>query len=389
MSRHERFATAGAAAPAPLACVLGGMDLIRPLGLAGIRCIAIARPGSPALYSRFNVSSLPWPETAPGGDLIDALERLAAHERLPPVLFYDSDAQLLLISRHRERLARTFRFVIADAALIEDLVDKARFEELARRLDLPVPPTQRIHPASEAASVVGLRFPLIVKPLTRGTDWETVGGEQKALRAETSESLSALWPRLAAAGSDFLAQEEVIGPESAIESYHVYVDRFGTIAAEFTGAKIRTYPPECGHSTALTTTAAADVAALGRNIVRKLNLSGVAKLDFKRAPDGRLRLLEVNPRFNLWHHLGAAAGVNIPALVYADLTARPRPKAAAAAPDTRWCAVRDFAAARAAKVSVAQWLSFARSCEARSAVALDDPMPVVRGGLHRLLQRTR
>jgi hypothetical protein len=54
-------------------------------------------------------------------------------------------------------------------------------------------------------------------------------------------------------------------------------------------------------------------------------LTGGAKLDFKSAPDGRLLLLEINPRFNLWHHLGAVAGVNLPALVYADLVGLPRP----------------------------------------------------------------
>ena len=40
---------------------------------------------------------------------------------------------------------------------------------------------------------------------------------------------------------------------------------------------------------------------------------------------GRLHLLEVNPRFNLWHHPAAVAGVNLPALVHADLTGAPRP----------------------------------------------------------------
>ena len=60
-------------------------------------------------------------------------------------------------------------------------------------------------------------------------------------------------------------------------------------------------------------------------IVERLALTGVAKLDFKRDPQGNLRLLEINPRFNLWHHAGAIAGVNIPALVYADLAGLPRP----------------------------------------------------------------
>ena len=55
---------------------------------------------------------------------------------------------------------------------------------------------------------------------------------------------------------------------------------------------------------------------LGRTLVQRLGLRGVAKFDFKRAADGRLFLLEVNPRFNLWHHPGALAGVNLPALVF-------------------------------------------------------------------------
>ncbi len=122
---------------------------------------------------------------------------------------------------------------------------------------------------------------------------------------------------------DLLAQEMIPGPETKIESYHCYVDEKGTVVGEYTGRKIRTYPEALGHSTALTITNADDVAKLGRELVAKLNFSGVAKFDFKRAPDGQLHLLEVNPRYNLWHYVGAVAGVNLPALVYGDLLGLP------------------------------------------------------------------
>lgn len=384
MTRHERFALTGTAAP--LAVVMGGMDLIRPLGLSGIRCVSVSRPGSPALYSRFNVARIPWPQFAPDDDaLVDALLRFAATQDAPPVLFYEEDAQLLLVSRARERLARAFRFVVADATLVEDLVDKARFQDLSAWLGLPVPPTWRIRPASERAP--DLRFPLIVKPLRREAAWRAIAGEFKALPIADARALNDLWPRLAETGVEFLAQQEIAGPESAIESYHVYVDRIGAIAGEFAGRKIRTWPATCGHSTALEISDAADVIALGRMLARKLNLRGIAKFDFKRAPDGTLYLLEVNPRFNLWHHLGAAAGVNLPALVYADLTAQPRPPVAPARAGTRWCALKDMRAARDAGMSLGAWLRFAGACEAKSTVALDDPMPMLRGGLARFLQR--
>jgi hypothetical protein len=144
-----------------------------------------------------------------------------------------------------------------------------------------------------------------------------------------------------------LVQEFVHGSEARIESYHCYVDQEGRVAGEFTGRKIRTYPMRFGHTTALEITEAADVRRLGRDIVERLGISGVAKLDFKRDMQGQLRLLEINPRFTLWHHPAAIAGVNIPALVYADLTGRPRPAPARLRAGLRWCRPwKDFPAAR-------------------------------------------
>jgi len=310
--------------------------------------------------------------------------QFGAAQPVPPVLYYEEDRELLLISRHREELARAFRFVIPDATLVEDLVDKARFQALAARLPLPVPPALALDPEQPLPpEVLDLRFPLIVKPLTRRTDqWSPLAGSAKAIEVGTPAELRALWPQLAAARIPVLAQEIIAGPETAIESYHVYVDAQGRTAGEFTGKKIRTHPQAFGDSTALITTDAADVAELGRDLVRKLKLRGVAKFDFKRGPDGRLYMLEVNPRFTLWHHLAAVAGVNIPAIVYADLVGLPRPATGRARAGVRWCKLwRDRAAARTAGVPLWRWLPWALACEAKSGLAWDDPLPLVRAAL--------
>jgi len=373
----------------PLACVLGSMDMVRPLGLAGIRCAVVARPGAPSLYSRFTEATLCRDGFSAGDEeLVEALLRFGAGEPQRPVLFYEEDAQLLLVSRHRERLAKAFRFVIAERELVEDLVDKSRFCALAQRLGLPVPATRTLDPSGPAPADLGLRFPIIVKPLMRTQAWDVIAKSHKALEVATLAALHELWPRLAALGSDVLAQEWIPGPESRIESYHVYVDAAGAIAAEFTGRKIRTYPEACGHSTALEISDAADVRAQGRAAVEKLKLTGVAKFDFKRGPDGRLHLLEINPRFNLWHHLGAVAGLNMPAIVFADLVGRPRPMMAPARAGARWsCAWKDLPAARNAGVPVGRWLAWTLRCEAKSAMAWDDPMPLLGSVLSRLLAK--
>ena len=159
------------------------------------------------------------------------------------------------------------------------------------------------------------------------------------------------------------------------------------MVGEFTGRKIRTYPAAYGFSTALEITDTPDLGGLGRELVGQLGLRGVAKLDFKRDSAGELQLLEVNPRFNLWHHPGARAGVNLPALVYRDLMGLPRGPVRRARAGARWVHRHDVRAARQAGIPLRHWVPWALSVEAKSAVTLDDPMPLVRGSLSRLAGR--
>ena len=376
----------------PLACVIGDMDLVRPLGMAGIRCAVVAPPGDPTHYSRFTRAVLEWDDCWKHPDtLVNRLVRWAEGQPEKPVLFYEEDRDLLLVSRYRDVLAPVFRFVVPEATLVEDLVDKNRFQELAERLDLPVPPTRRIHPAGGSRPEdVDLRFPVILKQLTRQTErWVPIAGQAKALEIASAEELAELWPRLERSELELLAQEVVPGPETRIESYHAYVDEDGRILGQFTGRKIRTLPRERGYSTALEITDVPDVAALGREVLFRLGFRGVAKVDFKRAPSGRLYLLEINPRFNLWHHPAACAGVNLPALVYSRLTGAPvpgtPPKPTAG---VTWSYLwYDVLAAREWEVPLGAWALWAARCHAKSAVHLDDPMPFMRGVALRKLGR--
>jgi len=360
---------------------MGDMDLIRPIGLAGIRCAVVAPPRGVTTHSRFARTVIPWDDEEISREsdvLLGQLLKFGRSQPEPPVLFYEQDAQLLFVSRNRDRLSDVFRFVIADAELVEDLVDKIRFQDLAERLDLPVPPTKRVRPAADPIpETLGLRFPVVVKPPWRRKTWDAFGEAAKVIQVNTPQALAEAWPYWAQQGSDLIIQELIPGPETRIESYHVYVDTRGDIAGEFTGRKIRTYPVSNGHSTALTITDAQDVAGLGRSLTRKLGLRGIAKYDFKRDDNGRLHLLEVNPRFNLWHHLGAKAGINLPALVYADVTGQPRPAIGPVRTGVRWCRFsEDWHSARESGISLRAWLPWALRCEATT-LTWDDPMPFI------------
>ena len=367
----------------PPAVVLGDTDLIRALGLAGIRCAVASRARSPMAHSKFVSERIEWADNWGDPEQLQAnLMAYAIRCAHPSPLFYQHDGDLAFVSRHRDALREGFRFVVAGAELVEDLIDKTRFAGLAERLGLPVPRSHVLHPQPGTdAPDVPLEYPLILKPLTRrDVIWCPIAGDAKALRVDSRRELRELWPRLACGGFGVVAQELIPGGEERIESYHVYVDERGEIAGEFTGRKVRTWPREFGHTTALETTDEGDVYEIGRHCVELLGLKGVAKLDFKRAPDGELLLLEVNARFNLWHLPGAVAGMNLPALVYADLLGLPRPPVERPRCCVRWSVPwDDLTAARAGRISLARWAAWQLRCQTRHVLSLDDPMPFVRG----------
>ena len=364
---------------ASLAVVLGDLDLVSSLGMAGINSVPVSAPDDPVRFSRFARGVVLSESQEPGDRLVARLTAFAARLRHRPVLYYQTDASLLFVSRNRSRLGQYFHAVLPEAELVEDLVNKRRFGRLADRLQLPVPETRVVPPLQPPAAALDLAFPVVVKPATR-EGLELLGYEGKATSFMAAADLLDSWPRLSRSGTELIVQELVGGPETAVESYHAYIDGHGHVAGEFTGAKVRTRPSTLGFSTAVQITAAADVAAEGRALVERLDVRGVVKVDYKRDPSGRLHLLEVNPRFSLWHHAGAAAGVNIPALVYADLVGLPRPASGPARPGVTWCHMgADRRAASDAGLSLTTWLAWVARTSARAEGRWSDPMPLVRG----------
>ena len=372
--------------PQSVAVVLGEIDLVTALGRAGIPCAVSAVPGDPALFSRHARWALPWvdPRSDPGA-MTATLEGFARTQGRPPTLYYNGDTDLIYVSRNRAVLERSFRYVVPDADLVETLVDKLRWQDLAEKLGLPVPRAAVLGSGGPPPSE-SLSWPLVAKPAQgRHTAWRNRFGPSKAILAKTGPELEDVRRQLP--DEPLMVQEFVPGPESEVYSYHVYVDDDYKVAAEFTGQKTRTWPPQFGETTALSVGLDSGIAAMGRDMVAALKLRGVAKFDYKRAPTGQWFLLEVNPRFTLWHNAGASAGVNIPAMVHADLNGARRLSQSITGP-AQWChPTADFRAARATGLPLWKWLRWASACDARWALTWRDPMPFVRGVVGKKLRR--
>ena len=309
----------------PPVVLLGGLSLLRSLQFAAIPAVvATSDPGDPALWSRHVAGVLHLPDPARGERAtVDAL--LAAgeqlHERLgvKVPLFYGNDDQLSLIYCHRDLLARDYLLLLNEPALGLALLEKDRFEVLARELDLPVPRSWS-WPAEAEAALRNAPGPKVIKPRKK-TRWDAamrqrlLGGEGKALVFDTARDLIAHVP--AAHADELSIQDYVPGDDRRLFSFHGFADENSRLLGWFVGRKVRTFPRHTGESSFLELSHNDELVRLGQELTARLALKGIFKMDFKQDErDGRFYLLEVNGRFSLWNYLGAANGINLPRVAY-------------------------------------------------------------------------
>ena len=124
--------------------LLGGINVARAFGLAGIPVVVLSPgPDEPALASRYCCEGEVIAPLDDEASVLASLERVGRRlarrfgTRVP--LACGNDDFLRFAYAHRERLGQHYRLPLVDADLGTALLDKAKFGELARKLDLPVP----------------------------------------------------------------------------------------------------------------------------------------------------------------------------------------------------------------------------------------------------------
>jgi len=372
----------------PPALLLGGLNLTRALGLAGIPVVVASSDAhSAAFASRYCAAALRLPRLEDHGTavlecLLRAGERLAGGlgRRVP--LFYANDDWQQLVQRHRAELSRHYALLLNDPEVAEAVIDKDLFQPLAVRRGLPIPRSL------DREALQGFGRPVLVKPRSKCA-WDVspvhvrlFGSQGKARIFKDGPSLLAD-PAAQELLDALLIQEYVDGGDRDLWSFHGFSDESSRLLDWFIGRKIRTRPALTGSSSYLELAHDKDLAALGREIAAALPMKGIFKIDLKR--DRRLgcfRVLEVNARYNLWHYLGAANGVNLPRTAYEYLVHGKRPAAAGRYRATyRWIYLRqDWHAYRGlaarGELGFGGWLwSLAAAPKVCQLFAWSDPLP--------------
>ncbi|WP_420641275.1 ATP-grasp domain-containing protein [Candidatus Leptofilum sp.] len=229
------------------------------------------------------------------------------HEVLMPM---EQDSLDIILSRRADFEAVT-RLPFVDNATYRVFRDKAQTVKLAEKIGIPHPKTVfPTNPNSLAEEVIGLKFPVVIKP--RG-NWASRG-------VEVAHNLAELETLFADVHAEFpfpLIQEKI--PPG--EQYHVccLMDENSKLTAVCTQKELRHHPhfEGIGASTVQMSVDRPDLVDLTVQLLQANNWYGVANSDIMIDPrNSTPMLMEVNPRF--WGPLQSSihAGVNFPHLLY-------------------------------------------------------------------------
>ncbi len=301
------------------------LAVARGLSHADIPVYALGHESDPARWSRHHELFV---DTGAGKQ---SQERwLAWLERGPHegIVLPCNDDALELIVHHRARLEGLgYVLTEADDGVVAALLDKERTYELARALEVPTPRTITMRTVEDLDLVAeSLGFPCAVKPLHSHRFAEHFGAWRKVLLATDADELERVFIDLERIGVAALATEIVPGPDDQFVSFYGYLDEAGETLLRFTKRKLRQNPPRFGLGCYHVTDWNEDVAEAGLAFFRGIGLRGLACVEFKRdARDGRLVLIEGNPRFTAATGLLRAAGVDLGLFTYNRLLGRPLP----------------------------------------------------------------
>ena len=229
-----------------------------------------------------------------------------------------SDEGLEFIARHRHELeALGHHPAEANDEVVLAMLDKERTYELARDHGIPAPDTAALMSPEDLDSVDEFRYPCAAKPIASHVFARTFTPLAKgAYISDASEARVLLEPILAA-GVPMLLTEVVDGTDECC-SYYSYLDELGDPLVHFTKRKLRQYPTRFGLGTYHMTKWQPEVAELGLSFFQAIGLRGMGNVEFKRdARDGRLKLIECNPRFTNAQEQVRVSGIDFGLLSYA------------------------------------------------------------------------
>jgi len=289
---------------------LHALGIVRFLGINDIDVHVISHTKrSISFYSKFCKKKIIFPSTANNEELyLSFLEKVIKREQyhlLIPVGFQTTK----LVSKNKNSLEKYINLEVASYETIKRAMDKSKTYELAKNLNIPFPETiypQTYKEIEELSSK--LSYPVVIKGLYEA-------GKQVIAYPNNKEEFI----------SDYFALcKENNFSEGSLPMVQEYIGKGGNecLAALYQNGKakrlivykaIRCFPIKGGSSSCAVTFYDKEIIEMGSKLLDELKWHGVADVEFKRdRKNGKLQLMEINPKFYATVEVAMRAGINFP-----------------------------------------------------------------------------
>ena len=305
-----------------------GLAVGRSLGRAGIKVLGLDSRRKVGFFSKY-IDALICPHPLEREEeFIAFLLRISAAKNIRPALFITSDEFLLPVSRNRKDLERHFLINLPDHSILECIADKFKQHKIAVEAGIAVPQTFVAADRDQLLAILDrVPFPAFVKG-AEVTSWRRMMGDSfKGFVVHGREELRETFETIFKRGSIGLVQELIPGPDTNHFKASCYISRDGRVLLAFGLQKIRQQPAGFGFGCLVQSVEYPEMLGLGKSFFRKIGYRGVGSAEFKLDPrDGKLKLIELNPRYWQQNALAEKCGMNFPLTDYLELTDR-NPKA--------------------------------------------------------------
>ena len=231
-------------------------------------------------------------------DLKERLEYISARENLDVIIpNFDSELyNFIKIAPWLDALGIK-TFLPSHVQLAER--DKANLADLGEKHGFSIPADCKLHTVADVEKACGeLGYPVVIK----GKFYEAEVCYTKDVALKAFHHFNARW------GLPVIAQQYVKGTEINIAGL---ADGKGNALSVIPMRKL--YLTDKGKAWAGVTIEGAELIAMARKFATVTKWKGGFELEIIRDADGRLFILEINPRFPAWVYLTAGAGQNQPA----------------------------------------------------------------------------
>lgn len=376
-----------AAGPCPGAVVIGGdyqgLGILRSLGRRGVPVCVVDDEHSISRYSKYCTHFIRVPSLRDEGVIVDSLLAVADRLGLPGWILYPTREELVAaISRHRDRLSRSFRVPTPAWSSVQWAWDKRNTYQLARELGIPTPRCFYPENLDALDELKSIDPPFAIKPAIK--EHFIYATKAKAWRADTRDQLRSLFLKASAMvePGEVMVQELIPGGGTQQFGYCAFF-RDGETVGSMVVRRRRQHPLEFGRASTYVETV--DIPILedySLRFLRAANYYGLVELEYKLDPrDGQFKLLDVNARTWGYHSLGPAAGVDFSYMLYSDQLGLPVPHCRAE-PGVGWMRMAtDLPAAAVAMLSgdtdIISYFRSLRNTNVEAVFSREDPLPAL------------